>query len=193
MSEGQIIMSRRGRSLNDKKGYTYFITTTVVGFIKVFEINDKYYDILVNSLKFLLNRDSAVLIAYVLMPNHLHLVLQTPKDKSISSFMGDFKKFTLRTVRETLEKDGNLKTKEKLILKGGIGKYKLWMDRFDDVIVISDKVFEIKVNYIHFNPLKAGLVREITDWKYSSARNYYLNDSSVIDLGYYISMSGQGT
>ena len=68
----------------------------------------------------------------------------------------------------------------------GTGKYKLWKDRFDDLIVTSPKVLETKINYIHLNPVRAGLVKEMIDWKYSSARNYYLDDDSLICIDKFI-------
>ena len=175
-------MSRRGRQIYDKQGNNHFITTSVVGFLKIFSLTNDYYNLLINTLKFLLNRDSAKLIAYVLMPNHVHLIVHMPVSKSISDFMRDFKKYTSKTMKEELKKRGFNKTIIKLIEKGEIGKFKLWKDRFDDVIIYSEKVMETKINYIHYNPVRANLVKEITDWKYSSARNYYLGDDSIIEV-----------
>jgi len=105
-----------------------------------------------------------------------------PQGESISDFMRDFKKFTSKTIKENLKDDGYNSTVKKLIELSDMGKFKFWMDRFDDVIVLNEKIMETKLNYIHYNPVKAGLVKEITDWKYSSSRNYYLDDNSVIEI-----------
>jgi putative transposase len=56
------------------------------------------------------------------------------------------------------------------------------MDRIDDVVFYSEKVLRTKVNYIHNNPVKARLVSNPEDWKYSSARNYLLDDHSTIQV-----------
>ncbi len=56
------------------------------------------------------------------------------------------------------------------------------MDRYDDVIVTSDRVFKIKIDYIHYNPVKAGLVSKMEDWKFSSYRNYLFDDNSIIEV-----------
>ncbi|MBV6478800.1 MAG: hypothetical protein HGGPFJEG_01557 [Ignavibacteria bacterium] len=56
------------------------------------------------------------------------------------------------------------------------------MDRFDDVVIITDRVLRTKVNYVHYNPVKAGLVLNPEDWKYSSARNYMFGDHSIIEV-----------
>lgn len=103
------------------------------------------------------------------MPNHVHLVVFVPEKISVSDFIRDFKKYASVEIKRQLISDNKNKIIEKLILAGGIRKYKLWMDRFDSVVIVSDKVMETKVNYIHYNPVKAGLVSEMTDWKYSSA------------------------
>lgn len=54
------------------------------------------------------------------------------------------------------------------------------MDRFDRLVIYTPEILQQKVDYIHFNPMRRNLVKDILDWKYSSARNYYLNDHSII-------------
>ena len=56
------------------------------------------------------------------------------------------------------------------------------MDRFDDEVIRSEKWFFQKLNYIHNNPVKAGLVEMPEDWSYSSGRNYINGDHSVIKI-----------
>ena len=175
-------MSRRGRQKYNKAGYPFFITTAVNGFLKIFSLGDKYYNILIDNLQFYLKKHKADLNVYVLMPNHIHLIVSMPQGESISDFMRDVKKFTSKTIKENLKDDGYNSTVKKLIELSDMGKFKFWMDRFDDVIVLNEKIMETKLNYIHYNPVKAGLVKEITDWKYSSSRNYYLDDNSVIEI-----------
>ena len=80
-------MGLRGRSKFDKTGNTYFLTTTVLEHIKVFSFGDKYYDVLIESLKYLTNEHEASLLAFVLMPNHLHLLVNMPEGESISDLM----------------------------------------------------------------------------------------------------------
>lgn len=43
-------------------------------------------------------------------------------------------------------------------------------------------MFRIKLNYIHFNPVKAGLVNNMEDWKFTSYRNYLRDDHSIIQI-----------
>lgn len=84
-------MGLRGRKIFGNQDNTYFITTTVLGFRKVFAIHNSYYDILIDSLNFTRNKYSSHIIAYVLMPNHIHLILKMNNGKSVSDHMRDFK------------------------------------------------------------------------------------------------------
>ena len=56
------------------------------------------------------------------------------------------------------------------------------MKRFDDEVIRNEKMFWIKLKYIHHNPVKAGLVNKPEDYKYSSARNYILDDHSILKV-----------
>jgi putative transposase len=57
---------------------------------------------------------------------------------------------------------------------------RFWMKRFDDEVVRNAGMLRTKIEYIHYNPVKAGLISEPEQFKYSSARNYMLGDHSVI-------------
>jgi len=60
--------------------------------------------------------------------------------------------------------------------------FKLWMDRFDDLVIEDEETLKIKIEYIHNNPVKAGFVDQPEQWEYSSARNYILGDHSLIEI-----------
>jgi REP-associated tyrosine transposase len=66
-----------------------------------------------------------------------------------------------------------------------IGKentYKIWQTGSHPISIESDKFFHQKLNYIHENPVRKGYVDKPEYWIYSSARNYYLNDHTVIKI-----------
>src|SRR6186713_2480691 len=123
--------------------------------------------IVIDSFKYLLKDHRSELIAYVIMPNHLHLIPLMKIGESISDFMRDFKKFTSTQIRKLLEAENHVRIVERL-RQNAIGyknqTFKLWMDRFDDVVIISEKILKTKVDYIHYNPVKAGLVAKMEDW-----------------------------
>ncbi len=176
-------MSRRNRAIFDKQGNVYFITTTVKDFLRIFSLSEHYPLILLSSLKHLIKEHKATLLAYVIMPNHIHFVIYLPKGESVSDFMRDFKKYTSTKIRQQLENDNYTKLVEALRIDSTVKKprvFQLWMDRFDDLIITTEKTLVIKINYIHNNPVKAGLAEKCEDWKFSSARNYFSDDHRLI-------------
>ncbi|RPI13755.1 MAG: hypothetical protein EHM58_17835 [Ignavibacteriae bacterium] len=140
--------------------------------------------IIIDNLKARLKKYCSNLTAYLIIPTHLHLIIYTPEGESISDFMRDLKRYSSKDIRSRLyidKRNDILDVFKKESLTGG---YKVWQDRFDDYIITSEHMLEVKMGYIHDNPGRAGLVKEITDWKYSSARNYYLDDNSIIEVGF---------
>lgn len=60
----------------------------------------------------------------------------------------------------------------------------VWQKSFWNFPVYSEKVFEQKLNYTHNNPLRAGLVKNLDDYIYSSYQNYYFNNNSLINIDF---------
>lgn len=163
-------MARRVRKEFDKLGHTYFITTTVVNYERVFSIDESYNYIMLDSMKYLYGEHNSEIIAFVYMPSHIHFIITMNEGESISDYLRDFKKFTSKQIKLKLLDNDN---KDLLFKLHELGKYKFWMDRFDSQIILTEKILNIKINYIHYNPVKAGLVNEIDEWKFSSAYKYY--------------------
>ncbi len=145
-------------------GRCFFITSTFKEWRKLGEI-DGFYDALADSLIFYSKKYDAQIIGYVFMPSHVHFILLI-NGTFISNFMRDFKKFIGQKVASEL-KLGN----------GGI-----WMPRYDRVVIYNEDVLLIKLNYIHFNPVKDRLVGRPEDWAWSSARDYILNRKGTIPV-----------
>jgi putative transposase len=168
----------------DKIANLHYVTTTITDFLRIFSINNLYCDIIIDSFKHQLKDHSAYLIAYVIMPSHLHFITYLPEGESISDFIRDFKKYTSNKIKKQLYKYNCVEYLDVFRKASPTKGCKIWMSRFDDYLIATEHMLEVKINYIHDNPRRGGLVEEITDWKYSSARNYYLNDNSVIDVGF---------
>jgi hypothetical protein len=61
-------------------------------------------------------------------------------------------------------------------------KNQLWQEGFHPELIFNDRMLIQKIEYIHYNPVKRGVVDRPEYWKYSSARNFILDDHSVITL-----------
>ncbi|MBS1681261.1 MAG: transposase [Bacteroidetes bacterium] len=138
--------------------------------------SDACKQIVSDSINFLNKKYESVTLGYVIMPNHIHLIIFFTKTNLLSNWMRDLKKFTSVMIRQEIEKSGNLEQLEKLRVPEMKQVFKVWQDRFDDVYISSKKVFETKLEYIHNNPLQEhwNLASRPELWPDSSAMFYEL-------------------
>jgi len=175
-------MGRRGRANLTDESF-FFVTTTVVKWVEVFT-EDRYCDLLIKNIKHYQQRYQFVVLGYVIMPSHFHWILEVDSNTgTISDIMRDIKKYSAWDIMEELQKSG----REDLltIFRNAARDYpdrtrKFWMDRFDDELIRNQQMFTTKLTYIHNNPVRAGLVEQAEDYRYSSARNYILDDHSTL-------------
>ena len=100
------------------QGNAYYITTTVNRFVKIFK-EKKYIEIILENICFYRSKRDFKLIAYVVMPDHVHLLIYPNQDRvqEVSNIMEDFKKFTSRQLREAMEKHGRTRWLESFKLE----------------------------------------------------------------------------
>ncbi len=103
---------------------------------------------------------------YVLMPDHLHALLVQDNDgESVPLFMNAFKKWTSRRYRERIS---DART--------------LWARGYDDVPVPGSDAARTKIEYMHFNPIRRGLVNEPSEYRWSSIHDYYGSRQGIITV-----------
>ncbi len=173
-------MPLRGRDSLTEERY-FFVTSTVVRFINIFS-DPNICNILINEIRFYQAKYKFTILAYVIMPSHFHWIIEVnPEFGTISDIMRDLKGHSSKVIMEYLCERKDLQDifRFEAALKRD-QKRKLWMDSFDDQVIRNEKMFWTKLKYIHQNPVEAGLVLRDYEYQYSSARNYYLKDHSVI-------------
>ena len=179
------IMSRyRVRNQN----HLYFITFRTVGWIDVFS-RQRYRDILLESFKYCQAEKGLLIYAYVIMTNHVHMVVSADEGFKLSNILRDMKKFTARKILHSIENEAGESRKDWLLhmfkyygkYNASIETYQFWEHDNYAIEVWSDKVIGTKINYIHDNPVRAGIVRNQEDYIYSSASNYILNEG-ILDI-----------
>jgi REP element-mobilizing transposase RayT len=146
---------------SQKHGSYFFITTTFKDWRKLGSVPG-FLDDLAESLQFVISKYAASAIAYVFMPSHLHLIVYIDGNQ-LGDMIRDFKKFTAQKVAAEKGIDGGI-----------------WMPRYDRVMITSEALMRTKINYIHNNPLKAGLVKSSADWRWSSASDYLLDRTGLL-------------
>lgn len=158
----------------------YFTTTTVVDWIDVFT-RPIYKQIVLDSLIYCQKEKGLDIYAWVLMSNHLHMVVGVRNhEQTISDILRDFKKFTSKKIIACIEENPEESRKvwmlDRFWFVGNndkkIKNYKFWRDGNNIEQIQSYEFFQQKVNYIHNNPVKQEIVERPEDYLYSSARNY---------------------
>jgi putative transposase len=178
------IMALRGRSQFPLEK-CFFVTTTVVNHVHVFA-NEDYCWILIRNIQHYQQQYKFSVLGYVVMPSHFHWIVEVePACGTISDIMRDIKKFCAWEVFEAVKRDQRNDLIK--IFTGAARGYrkqslKFWTDRFDDEVIRNEAMLRTKLEYIHNNPVKAGLVSSVGDYRFSSARNYILGDHSVVEV-----------
>ena len=149
-----------------------FFTATILEWKHLLK-PDKYKDILVDSLSFLVTNNRVIVYGFVIMPNHLHILWQMQNGFKRSEVQRDFLKYTAQQIKFDLQKN-HLKVLEKFKVTARDRDHQFWEHRPLSVDLWTEKVFEQKLNYIHENPLKEKwkLAVVAEDYYYSSAKFY---------------------
>ncbi len=153
----------------------YFITFTLVDWIPLLEIQE-FATILIESLKFCVQNKGLLIFGYCIMPGHVHLIVQS-RINPFGSVIRDLKKYTSAEIIKIMKHNDTYNAQFRIFQ----GKdedikrnkfVKVWLDGFHPEIIFSNKFFFQKLNYIHNNPVVAGLASVPEDYYYCSARNY---------------------
>ena len=165
-------MKSRYKILQQDNGL-YFVTLTVLLKIPIFT-NSTYMNIIIENLKFYRKNQELKIFSYVIMDNHVHLILSHPEN--LTKVLQNFKSYSAKKLISSLKNDSrdwilslmnNFKSKYK---KGSI--YQFWQEGNHPKKIVNIEMFNQKVEYIHHNPVRRGLVANAQDWIYSSARCY---------------------
>ena len=167
-------------------GIPHFLTFTVVKWLSVFAKKD-YMKILWDSLQYCRQKKGMRLYAFVFMTNHIHLIVSAEKTTiKLWEIIRDFKKFTAQKIIQLMQKEESCKQLLSIMRKIGRKnkanvQYQFWIQNDGAKEIYSDNFLEQKMEYIHLNPVKAGMVTEPEHYLYSSARFYAKNDFHFID------------
>ena len=164
--------------------YAYFVTCSVVNWLPLFG-NLCYRQIILDSLAYLREHKSIQINAFVVMATHLHAVLWPRNGIDVSDVLRDFKRHTSRAISREAAKQGHSAHLGRYLPprdhRSGTSadEYPVWQDGSHPEAIFSDDFARQKIEYIHNNPVRAGLVSNAEDWAYSSARAY-LRESRLI-------------
>jgi REP element-mobilizing transposase RayT len=132
--------------------YLYFVTTTAVRRIHLFR-RDAIKRIIVDSLHHLRTNRHLKLFVFVIMPNHVHIIVHLSEGYPLSDVMRDFKKFTARQIYRQFDAEGNNQVLEVLKQEGERVKqdYKVWEDSYDSRFLIRLNSIGDEISRLYFN------------------------------------------
>jgi len=153
----------------------YFVTLTVAGWVNVFS-RKEYKDILIENLKYCQKKFGLEIFAYVIMTNHLHLIARW-QDGELTELLGRFKSYTAKKIIEEIEVNPQESRKDWLLntfqhfanSNKQYSKYHFWNYTNYPTLLHTNAVIDQKVEYIHQNPVRAGIVTKPEYYTYSSA------------------------
>jgi len=180
-------MSTGGYRIWNKEGI-HFITFAVVEWVDVFTRNE-YREIVLDSIRYCQAEKGLVLYSWCLMSNHVHMVVAA-KNADISDILRDFKKFTSKQLLKAIVEHPRESRKDwmlEIFKKAGEANnrnstYQFWQQDNHPKECYSKEFTDQKLEYIHNNPVEAGIVYRAEDYLYSSARDYYGTGKGLLDV-----------
>jgi putative transposase len=146
-------------------GSVHFVTT-VTRERGLWFVEEAVCRAILESLEFARAHYDILCVGYVLMPDHLHAVLcQSAEDFGVAKMMESFKKFTSRKLRPACYKGTTL-----------------WREHYNDMVVPGAEALQVKLKYIHENPLRRGLVADATEYRWSSAGDYFSDSPGIVRI-----------
>ncbi len=115
---------------------------------------------------------------FVVMPDHVHAILWFPATGCLSPFMQAWKSRTSRQLKKFVR--GQMQEYAKSIEP----KQPFWQPKYHSFNLYAEKKAKEKLDYMHLNPVRAGLVRQAWNWQWSSARYHEQGSSVGVPLGW---------
>ena len=162
----------------DSGAGVYFITGTVSFWAPLLE-RVEVCSIVCEALEDTLTECDASLLAWVVMPEHLHLVVYLPEEGQLHRFNQPWRGRSARLVLARLRADGDVAALSQL---AGSGEVRFWKEQARTLGLETSHKLSEKVDYIYFNPVRRGLVDEPGDWQWSSFRFYEYGEQGLLPV-----------
>ncbi len=165
-----------GYQIKDQQAL-YYLTLQIVDWVDIFTRID-YRDIFLDSIRYCQQNKGLQVFGFVIMSNHVHIIVNSPEGE-LSAIIRDLKKFTSRSFIERIEKGTESRKtwmlnqfKFSALKHSKRSIHQVWTHENHAIHLYIPKFTWEKLDYIHKNPVRAGIVENPEDYLYSSARNY---------------------
>lgn len=178
-------MSDTGYKIRNQEAI-YYLTFTVVYWLDIFT-RPIYRDLLIESLKYCQREKGLIIYAYVIMSNHIHLIVRS-ETGNLSNTIRDFKTHTSKQIIDTMKEYPESRREWMLwMMKRAATKhkrnttYQVWTHNNHPEELESNRFLEQKLDYIHMNPVRSCMVQNPEEYLYSSA-GAYAEQTSLLDI-----------
>ncbi len=155
----------------DNLGTARFITFSCYRRYPVLR-QDLVLSLVVEQLAAIRKEHNIKLLGYVLMPEHVHLVLHPPDGVRLGVVIGQMKARAALAILAAWSDRGLVAPQQLVVANGGRRKHSIWQRRCYDHNCRTPETVREKINYCHNNPVTRKLVSEPGDWRWSSYRWY---------------------
>lgn len=168
--------SRKYKFYNDKG--IYLVSFATVNWIDVFT-RPLYKEILVESINYCIEKKGLEVYAWVIMTNHIHMVVRSKGDL-LEDIFRDLKKHTSKAILRELEENSQESRKEWMLWmferagkrNANNSKFQFWQQHNQPEELSEAFAIERAINFVHDNPVKSEFVDKPEDYRYSSAVDY---------------------
>ncbi|MBT1687579.1 REP-associated tyrosine transposase [Dawidia soli] len=180
-------MSRKYK-FRDPAG-VYFVTFTVIRWLDVFTRRE-YRDIFMDSLRYCQKNKGLALYAYCIMSNHVHMIVSQHGERELQSTIRDMKKHTSKKIIYAISANERESRRDLLLWQfekagannGNNEQYQFWQQHSHPIELNTEEKVYQRLDYIHENPVRAGIVLSPEEYLYSSAMNYAGMPEKLIDV-----------
>jgi len=158
-------------------GYFHFITTSCYQRRPLLDTPGSR-DLFLEVLEQIRQRHRFVVVGYVVMPEHVHLLFSEPDCGNPSLMLAALKQnFSHRLLRELRAQAG---VRIEALWRTPVAEGHVWQRRFYDFVVFREKKRLEKLRYMHSNPVRRGLVPRPEEWRWSSFRHYAYGEAGPV-------------
>jgi REP element-mobilizing transposase RayT len=158
-------MSRSGYTVV-QNGWPCFTTSSIVDWTPVF-VDAEAAKVTLDSLSYLRANGSLLLHAYVVMPDHLHLIVSSD-DVPMKRFLSHTAREVVRRCQESANHSALDVFSAHCPASSPLRQHKVWQGGYHPKAILTHDILVQKMDYVHQNPVRKGLVKRPGDWPYSS-------------------------
>ena len=158
----------------------HYVTAVTYNRVPIFR-SERACQIFINALKELRTIHAFKLVGYVIMLDHVHLIIN-PLEQNVSVVLRKLKGKSARQIIDWLMAEDHHISLEKLRLNIEGRQYAVWQKDSSAIDLFSHKFLRQKLKYIHMNPVRAGYCDGPENWQWSSYRAYFPHDERAVPI-----------